>query len=240
MRQPGLRQAFQMLHAVRFRRRERRKSAAICLRHGGVGNAEIADMQFIQHGVFQRVQDRFLKRSPSFRLQSRVRQIHDLTARAVRRQADGIRIGHEKRLDLAAPEGEHLDFVTIKQVLPISSSGSLPHARPFLPVHHLRHLERAAVKLLVARGINVNMRFHRLRGRRPDAQRRRAIGKRDAKFTVKCIQIIEDSGGLDRSGVRQLAFLRFQRDRDGAGQRRCRVNLRRSNSGAAFQIGQIC
>src|SRR5207245_5889512 len=95
VRQSRERQRSQMTHSVRGKLREGPERTAHLRRQAGVASAEVAHVQLVDGDVLWSVEARLLQSSPPCRLQRRIREIDDLTARTVERQADRVRIRDE-------------------------------------------------------------------------------------------------------------------------------------------------
>ena len=66
MGQPRLRQRAEVLHPIRFFDRERLIRAAQFLRYGQIADAEIADVQLVDHNIFRCLERRLRNEIPAF------------------------------------------------------------------------------------------------------------------------------------------------------------------------------
>ena len=111
--------SLEMVCAIGIFEREGFKGAFEFIRHLRIINTEITHVKLIDADVFWRGQFRLGKRLPAIRFQSDILQIDNLAARAVRRQADGVRVGDQVVLHLSGRMDVDLHIEQIEFVLPI-------------------------------------------------------------------------------------------------------------------------
>ncbi len=88
MRQSGVSQGADVLHTIRFGAREGLVCTPLVSGNTRIGDAEVADMQLIQHDVFGLSQRWFSKRIPSRWLKAVIGKVDELRARTVHRKAE--------------------------------------------------------------------------------------------------------------------------------------------------------
>ena len=162
-----------------------------------IGDAEIADVQFVQNGVAEAVEGGFGQRVPTVGQQVGIGQIDDLAALAVGREAEGVRVGYEIVDDAAFGGHENFNFVQIKLAIPIGLAGDRPDAGFGINAH--RHDVGAGRWPASANRCSLTPRAVGAQTRRW-TMRHAAIFVSHAQRAIVGVQIIQNAGDLQAGG----------------------------------------
>ena len=196
--QTRIRQFAQVAHAIGLGVGKGFECAAIGDRHGWIVDAEVANVQLVDHNIFGCGQCRFRQCVPASGFQVGVIQVDDLRAGAVGGQTERVRIGDEVAFNLAGRAHKHFDFIQIVFVLPICRARVTPYASRQIK---RRRINRAGCGW---QGIIKNVQLHRFGGRCPQTEGRHNAVKTHAQIAVVGVQVVQHTRDLQRGCVNQV------------------------------------
>ena len=161
-------------------------------RHRLVADREVPDLQLVDVRVLGAGRGRLAQPVPAGRRERPVGEVGDDRAGRVGGQRHRVRVGDDVGLHPAGRRGEHPHLVRVGGALPRPRAADLPDAVA-VPAH--REPRRA------------DQQVHRLRGRRPDGEPRRAVPPGDAEVAAggAAVDVVEHAGDLHAGRVDQRA-----------------------------------